>query len=295
MIYRIVLTGTNFDLMISGKRGQGKSYAAIRLAEKLSQLFGHTFTLDQVHFKAKTFLEQINQLELEGRLKPGMVFILDEAGIGMDAQSWWDTEIKSVADEMETYRNYNLIVIFTAPLVKNITKRAREMFHAYLKPKMPRKVDRRDLDRVESNILPDAKQSMWRLFLTEVEPSAKKGEVEVWEWRPSGKEICLDTVRINLPSSELIGYYEKKKRIYQREKRESRIQQLTEKENKPQKHTEVDAGEALEKIRENLSQYKRTWRGRTIIDKILLRKDYHLSQHQTLEIKKTLERELNGP
>jgi hypothetical protein len=281
--------GYNFDLGIVGKRGHGKSYASLKIASLMAAQLNVQFTIDNVHFKARPFLEQLNEYDKKNELQ-NRVFVLDEAGIGMDSQSWWDIEIKAVADEMETYRTYNCLVIFTAPMIANITKRAREMFSGYMKPDLPLVVDRKELYKPTTNILKDAKQSKWRFYLFDVEPDGMRGKNIVWRYKLRNKEGELRIIKVGLPPLKLRNQYEKRKKAYLRSKRENKIKQL--KADETQEEYMTIEG-IVRKVKRNLKKYTKVWQGRRIIRTGLIRKDFEVGKHRIRDVKDVIEYDLN--
>lgn len=284
-------TPLNFDLGIFGSRGHGKSYCAITLAVILSAMFKHKFGIEYIHFKAKELLKQIHQMEAENLLKPGMVFMLDEAGIGMDAQEWWDTEIKALANEMETYRTYKLIIIFTSPMMANITKRAREMFTGYMIPDMPRVIQRRELTKVATNILKEQQMSKWKIYLTETEAVPRKGKLTVvWKWHPRNKTGFLKIVKVQIPPVKLRNEYEKKKLTYLRQNREERIRRMEMMEGEQEGFTDLAI---VNEIKRNIKRYTKAYHGRKLIRGGLVKSDFDIGEKRLKNIKDLVEYDLN--
>jgi len=268
-IRRWVEHGYNFDLAIVGGRGSGKSYAAITIAIILSHLFGRKFTAEYIHFQAITLLRHIHTLEARGELKPGMVFILDEAGCegAADSQTWWDREVKALSQEMETYRKYNLIVIFTTPFLSNVTKRSREMFHGVLKPDIPFITDRFDLDEVKDNIVKSQQYSLWVFQRLETDPLPHSGttnETLQWMMRTSRGGIgILRSIKIRIPPAEIREEYERMKAEYLREKRKEAITSIEKKTN----INSISNEEVINRILNNREKYMHWYIGKWCLRK----------------------------
>lgn len=283
--------GLNFDLGIFGSRGHGKSYAAMKLAEIISRRYQQPFTPDHIHFTADSFLPMIETMEDENQLHPGVCFIFDEAGIGMDSQTWYEENIKAVAGEMETYRTYNLLVIFTAPLVGNITKRARDMFTGYMKPDLPKVKDRQDLDRVATNIVKNEKVSKWRFYRLESESQPTKNKTITWNWNLKNSEGYLRSIRIKMPTVKLYHTYEKKKLEYLKEKRKGKIKKL-----EAQKQAGADAMDTegiITAMLKKPGRYFKDWHGRKIIRKGIVKEDFNVGKHKIQNIKDLAEYQMN--
>jgi hypothetical protein len=228
IVRRLTEEKSNFDLGVAGTRGSGKSYTALRLGYNVSQAMGTPFTIeDNVHFSALGFLEAIQRLTAGkdfGEVKPGNVLILDEAGRSLSAQDWFESELKMVTGELETYRVYSFFTEFTSPSIQHVTKRARDMLTGFMIPDMPDVTDRYDLNTTASNIDRYHKRSYWKLQLlwNQQKPASEKKE-KLFSYRPRDPDGALDSVIITYPPQDLVDDYEKKKMRFLKEEREKNI------------------------------------------------------------------------
>ncbi len=81
---RIHNKNKNFVIIFVGATGSGKSYSALRLA----QLLDPTFDIDRVCFKAKDFMNKINELVDSNEKVSGKVVMWDEFGVEHNARDF---------------------------------------------------------------------------------------------------------------------------------------------------------------------------------------------------------------
>ncbi len=114
----------NFLGVICGPTGSGKSETALRIAIDLDPHFDVT---KQVVFKASQLMKLLNS-----GLRKGSVVVWDEAGVGVPAREWHSVSNKMISYICQTFRNDNLIVLFTTPALRYIDSNVRILFHAYM-------------------------------------------------------------------------------------------------------------------------------------------------------------------
>jgi len=113
---RVMKRNKNFIMLFVGATGSGKSYSALRLAEMLDP----TFTIDRVKFKAKDFMDCINDLVKRseaGEEIKGRVILWDEFGVEHNAREFMTISNRVINYFFQTSRHLNLIVIMTVPLL----------------------------------------------------------------------------------------------------------------------------------------------------------------------------------
>ena len=113
----------NFLCAFTGSTGSGKTYSALRFAQKLDP----TFTPEnRVAFTPKRFMQILNG----GELKVGSVILFEEAGVALNSRKWQSKANILVNFVMQTFRHRNYIVIFTAPDFSFVDVSTRKLFHA---------------------------------------------------------------------------------------------------------------------------------------------------------------------
>ena len=121
---RRIRNNKNCLVIFTGDTGSGKSYGALRFAEKLDPEFNEK----RIVFTPDKFLEIIRH---DKELHSGNVIIFDEAGVGMASREWYSIQNKILSYVLQTFRFKNLIVIFTVPDFTYIDSQARKLFHFY--------------------------------------------------------------------------------------------------------------------------------------------------------------------
>ncbi len=120
-VKRRITNNKNFMACITGQTGSGKSYAALSIMEALNGRINH----DNVCLTTQAFMERINS----GELKKGDVIIWDEAGVNINAKKWQSLANRVVNYLLQTFRNMNLIVIFTLPYLSFLDSDSRKLLH----------------------------------------------------------------------------------------------------------------------------------------------------------------------
>ncbi len=289
----------NFDTAFVGGRGDGKSWGSMTLGCSCSLLFKTRFNVDEnIHFYGDDFIDQLHKVVKNKQprdIKPGYVMIIDEAGRGLDAQRWWDKHIKVVADEMETYRTYRMVVIVSTPYIANITKRARGLFHGYFKPLLPPVKDRKELVGPTSNVKKSINESWWKFHKLWRDPAPVRNKDIQYHYRLWDNQGYLERVRVGIPPKLIIKDYEIKKHEYLDDARGEYVDSEID-------VTEINTFQTFEDaVRENLDKYKITTKsGKEKISNDLIMRDVRLKilpdigRDDVRAIKAGLEVELNG-
>lgn len=100
------------DILITGRRGTGKSGAAIRLCEVVDP----TFNADRVVMGNKEYIEKYHGKE---KISKGQAIVYDEVGVELGATKVMQRDVKDALDELMTNRVENTLAVFTTPSVKD--------------------------------------------------------------------------------------------------------------------------------------------------------------------------------
>ena len=109
----------NVLILFQGEPGMGKSFCAIRLA----QCIDPNFSIDNIVFTPKDFMQLIN----DGELKKGSIIIFDEAGVGINSSEWYSKQVILFNTVLQTFRQMQLIVLFTVPDIGYIETKSRKL------------------------------------------------------------------------------------------------------------------------------------------------------------------------
>jgi hypothetical protein len=259
----------NWLSFVCGGPGTGKSYLALRLA----CLIDPEFKISNVVFGCEEFMDLLTN----GTLKKGDVIVFDDAGVGMDSQTWYEFEQKAVKYVFETFRTDNIAVIFTSPARKYINTSVLLLFHAFIEA---RKIDRAAL-KVRTKFFRISYNNRFdKLYYKYYRFNRKK----------------LDPVLFNLPDPELIQQYEAKRKIFSGKVKDEAVQIIQSEKNKSQyelkkKMDPVDIATEIMKQPERLKLVMFNHRGHKRASKDMIRTLYNTTDSQARAIKTILERQ----
>lgn len=108
---------------MTGKRGDGKSFAACELALTLDP----TFSIDRVVYSIEEFLELVKVLP------PGSFVVADEIAEWFSSRNFMKEENKDLSAILQIFRISRLGVIYTLPAMYQVDKNLRVMSDVYIK------------------------------------------------------------------------------------------------------------------------------------------------------------------
>lgn len=150
MIYKDIYENqADFTMMISGRKGSGKSYSALRFIE----IFDPDFDVrEQVVYTAEEYTKlvqkykqerdelEIKRLELgkeeyqrQLTAMKGRVILFDEGSVGADNTQWHQSTVRLFKHDMQTIRYLNLITIICLPEEKDFITSVRSLVNLYLR------------------------------------------------------------------------------------------------------------------------------------------------------------------
>jgi hypothetical protein len=115
----------NYNLIVTGIPGRGKSGTALELARRIDP----TFTEEKVVFTPDDFIDHLDS----PLATPGSVIIFDEAGCGRSAYESQQKMQIAMNKVLQSHRYLNLCVIYTASFMSFIIKNDRKLAHANFK------------------------------------------------------------------------------------------------------------------------------------------------------------------
>ena len=187
----------NVIIFICGGIGEGKSYAALRIAELIEPNFN---VREQVIYYPLQFLEAINKA-IEKNYK---VLVLDEAHTTVPSRLWYSFSNLAIHFVLTTFRQVkNMVLIIVAPNLMWIDKTLREIINFYgIVDRMRDRQPELRLYHVSFNYFDLQDQSP---FLRKL----------AFHWK--GRVYKVSALRLNKPSEKIIEEYENYATVYKKE------------------------------------------------------------------------------
>lgn len=134
---RITRKNKNWLCVACGETGTSKSFSSARICELIDPSFMPCIIENGITSRvamgfASNFIIMITKGKELGTLKRGSMCMFDEAGVGLSSRDWYTESNKVVNYVLQTFRHFNIGVIFTVPDLSFIDVQARKLFHTYL-------------------------------------------------------------------------------------------------------------------------------------------------------------------
>ena len=194
---RVENKNKNFVMLFVGATGSGKSLAGLKLAETIDP----SFNIDRVNFKAKDFMNTINNLVAQSEKEEikGKVIMWDEFGVEHNAREFMTISNRVINYFFQTSRHLNLIVIMTVPLLSFIDSSTRKLSHAVA-----------EMQSINSR----EKVATAKVKMIQTNVMTGKEYPKYLRYKRNNKQYKTTKLRFKLPSSELLEAYEKKKKAF---------------------------------------------------------------------------------
>src|SRR3989344_5296525 len=216
---RIEKRNKNFVMLFVGAIGSGKSYSALRLAEMLDS----SFDINRVCFKAKDFMNTINTLverSEKGEVIKGYVVMWDEFGVEHNAREFMTISNRVINYFFQTSRHLNLIVIMTVPLLSFIDSSTRKLSHGVAEMQG---INSRD------------KTATVKVKMLQTNVMTGKEYPKYLRYRKKSKTFVSKRLNFHLPSPEIRGAYEVKKKAFTTQLNKDIMNKLLKSEEKDNK------------------------------------------------------------
>ena len=210
---RIHKKNKNFVMIFVGATGSGKSYALLRLAEMLDP----TFDISRCCFKAKDFMNKINELINTNEKVSGKVIVWDEFGVEHNAREFMTISNRVINYFFQTSRHLNLIVLMSVPLLSFIDSATRKLSHSVA-----------EMEGINMR----EKTSSVRVKMVQTNVMTGKEYPKYLRYRKGGKGYAVKRLKFNLPSPELVEQYEKKKKSFTSQLNQDIMEKLLKSEDK---------------------------------------------------------------
>ncbi|MHB1708764.1 MAG: hypothetical protein ACYCT2_04730 [Thermoplasmataceae archaeon] len=180
----------NLIALFIGDTGSGKSYSAIRLAERVDP----GFSVDRIVFTVKEFLDLVNS-----GLPKGSAIVFDDAGLGINARLWQEMGARVFGMLTQGFRYKQILTFITVPDETFIERQSRKLVHI----------------RFEST---DVQGLMKMKLLSRNTFDPERPLAKFPRIHRGISEIKIMLVKFRLPSGDLAEKYEARKNEYMESK-----------------------------------------------------------------------------
>jgi hypothetical protein len=259
----------NWMCYLAGETGDGKSYAALRLAEVLDP----NFHVGRVTYSVEEFLELA-----ASDLPPGSILVLEEAGVAAGNRNWY-TVANQVLDALtQIWRHRNHGAIMTAPDFDLIDIHVQRRFH-----------------HLGVMIGKDESAGISKARWKYIQTNNENGKMYKKYHRLIGDDGVLRRhkwMKFRLPSPELVEAYESTKSDYTDDQIQNLLKRVREEnqEAEAENRSPVEIGQEIideGRVDEFISEAS----GGEYFDRDILKNEYGVSDSESKRIKKHVVRE----
>ena len=193
---RMLEENKNCLIYNGGGTGSGKTFAMLSLAQEIYKMQDREFPFDHIVFRVDKFLELLNRKNADGTdyLVAGDVILFDETGVDANHHSWQSLTNQALSVTAQTFRERNLTVMFTCPVMNYIDSDTRKLFHLYFEM---------------NGMIKSKNQSLAKCFEVTNNPKTSDMFFRYPKILKEGKVSTLKQIRFNLPSVKLRNHYRK--------------------------------------------------------------------------------------
>lgn len=265
---RMWVEDNNVIFTVVGDTGDGKSYATLRMAEKIDP----NFSIDQVAFDIIDFL----RLVMDESLGRGSVIVLEEASVEAAAMDWHSKSNEVFRKVLDTWRHQNRMAIITLPNFKALEKGARRRTTGIVKMQ---------------EALAWKGYSQGKYYRSKYDNVSDKFTTPF----PTLEGMERRFLRFDLPSKELREAYEEKKDGYTEELNKELLEELLEERGENEEDTPTTPTDIADDIlKTGVDEYIGDNHGQKYIDRDLIAVDYGIGDRKAKKVKKSLKREVEA-
>ncbi|WP_396614094.1 hypothetical protein ACH9L7_20335 (plasmid) [Haloferax sp. S1W] len=266
---RMNVYNENWMCCLVGETGDGKSYAALRLAEVLDPNFGP----HRVTYSVEEFLELA-----ASDLPDGSILVLEEAGVAAGNRNWY-TVANQVLDALtQTWRHRNHGAIMTVPDFDLIDSHVQRRFH-----------------HLGIMVGKDESAGISKARWKYIQTNNETGKMYKKYHRMVGDDGVLRRhkwMKFRLPSPELVRRYEATKGEYTDGLIDNLLEQVRA-ENEQAEAEQLSPMEVAKEIldEDRVDEYISEASGGEYFDRDILKMDFGVSESESKQIKKYVVRE----
>lgn len=131
---RVIRKNKNVIAAVTGATGSGKSYTCLRIAELwyASHFKGEFPIDDNTCFSIGKTIRRLKYLLDSNTLRKGEIIIIEEAGVINNALDFQNKISKLFNFVLQSFRKFNIILLFNLPVLSMMNKNSRLLLHAHL-------------------------------------------------------------------------------------------------------------------------------------------------------------------
>lgn len=224
---RVMKLKKNNMIEVLGPTGSGKTYCAMYIAEKLSEITKKPFSVDNIVFSLEELFELINS----GKLERGSIIIFDEPQISISSRNFQSLSNKAFNSLVTTFRHLGYTLLFCTPFSELLDKSTRKLFHVRIT------MQGINFATNTATVLPRYLEHSLTKDKTYI-----KRMIVLYRKTPNGNmhHQPIDFWVVNKPTEELITAYEKKKIEFTTNLNKKLYQQIINYNAKENKETDKD-------------------------------------------------------
>jgi len=183
----------NYLEAITGPTGSGKTYMGLRQCELWYNFhFKERYPIENVCFSVSELVRRLSS----GKMREGDLLMMEEAGVNVGSADWQNKIVKMFNYILQSFRNMNVGIIMTLPVLTMLAKQARQLLHTHL---------------ITQGINFTTNISKAKVFFHQLNQSSGKSYWKYFRIKYNNKIITIERMNYSLPSKELREAYEIKK------------------------------------------------------------------------------------
>lgn len=256
------IENSNVVFTVVGDPGDGKSWASLRLGEKIHP----NFSIDHVAFDMIDFMQKVT----DNSFGQGEPIVLEEGSVEASAYDWHSISNDVFRKVLDTWRHQNRMAIINLPNFKALEKGARRRTDAIVEmqeAKPWKGHSEAKFKKVKYNNISDKFTTPFPIL---------EGKRRKW-------------MRFDEPSDELKEAYERKKENYTSDLNEQLLEKLVE-EKESQEEKERGPKDIADEIiaNEGVDPYIKENNGQRYLDRDLVELEYDIGDRVSKKVKKLL-------
>jgi len=198
---RVITRNKNVIAAISGPTGSGKSYWCLSLSEVwYKRRFNEEFPVEKnTCFSIGKAIRRLDELLKSNTLRRGEILIIEEAGVINNALDFQNKISKLFNFVLQSFRKFNIILLFNLPVLSMMNKNSRLLLHAHI---IMQSIDEKN------------KISKCKMYIHQLNEQSGKSYWKFLRIKFNGVIMPVKKISLSLPSDKTIEIYEKSKQEF---------------------------------------------------------------------------------